>query len=214
MCTQTLTIVPPSPPTHNAAAVVSLMGLAAIAGQVLYYTDILGSGLPAAGSEIYCKVAVVCVRVCVCMQKACPVATCYDRGHIVTMLALLARPATCLSPQHAVVGSGWSGVYYAWRLAEASEVPEVRAEDICIFEARDRIGGRAYSTGAPAWRDADLDLSLGAYRFNLPQQLVAGAVGTNHGGSGRKVLLCCVWQPSFLAHHPSSLESIMYVPQL
>eukprot|EP01064_Diplonema_japonicum_P016839 TRINITY_DN2487_c0_g1_i4.p1 TRINITY_DN2487_c0_g1~~TRINITY_DN2487_c0_g1_i4.p1 ORF type:complete len:496 (+),score=131.76 TRINITY_DN2487_c0_g1_i4:60-1490(+) len=72
-----------------------------------------------------------------------------------------------------VAGAGFSGVYFAWRLAV--DTHRVAASDVCIFEANARIGGRLYSVkDFPEMSDIEVD--VGAYRFaegdHLPSDLI------------------------------------------
>jgi len=60
-----------------------------------------------------------------------------------------------------VIGAGWSGVYFAWRLT--LDFPVYAAHQVCIFEANYRIGGRVYSYNSELLEDLHID--LGAYRF-------------------------------------------------
>lgn len=49
-------------------------------------------------------------------------------------------------PRHcklAVVGAGWGGAYVAWRMA--IDTNTISADDVCVFEANGRVGGRVYS---------------------------------------------------------------------
>jgi hypothetical protein len=68
-----------------------------------------------------------------------------------------------------VVGAGWGGAYFAYRLAKTNTVP---ASKICIFEQSDRIGGRVYDYTNPLWEDLVVD--LGAYRYSTSQQIAKG----------------------------------------
>jgi len=81
--------------------------------------------------------------------------------------AVLARVWAADWPSHcdtAVVGGGWAGVYYAFRVASSS------SEQVCLFEATERIGGRTYShTFAPNGENFTLD--VGAYRFTPDMHL-------------------------------------------
>eukprot|EP01047_Picozoa_sp_COSAG01_P012102 COSAG01_NODE_538_length_15761_cov_8.160388_6_plen_523_part_00 len=50
------------------------------------------------------------------------------------------------APQHcslAVVGAGWGGAYFAYRMCVDTDT--IDCSDVCVFEANDRLGGRAYS---------------------------------------------------------------------
>ena len=86
-------------------------------------------------------------------------------------------PPTFPSTQLAVVGAGWGGAYFAWRLAvDTATVP---ANETCVFEANGRVGGRIYSIhGLPHFTDLAID--VGGYRFQesqlLPAQLVWNAL--------------------------------------
>jgi hypothetical protein len=84
----------------------------------------------------------------------------------------------------AIVGAGWSGVYFAyrrWRAAQdlAAADADTNADAflpvICLFEATDRVGGRTYSVpGSKTGTEFVLD--VGAYRFSpdmhLPGDLI------------------------------------------
>ena len=75
-----------------------------------------------------------------------------------------------------VVGAGWGGIYFAWRLAVDSA--SLAAKDICIYEASGRLGGRVLSvTGLPLLNHTSLTIDFGAYRFRsshrLPADLIA-----------------------------------------
>ena len=51
----------------------------------------------------------------------------------------------------AIIGAGMAGLYAAWRLLEAG----VNPEDIRLFEADDRVGGRVLTVYPPTilpWR--------------------------------------------------------------
>lgn len=73
----------------------------------------------------------------------------------------------------AVVGAGWSGAYFGWRLAVDSGA--VNASSMCVFESYGRVGGRIDSIHDLPGFD-DLAVDLGGYRFIetdlLPAQLV------------------------------------------
>jgi hypothetical protein len=60
----------------------------------------------------------------------------------------------------AVVGAGTSGLYTAMRLVEEEKFS---AEDICIFEATERVGGRIYSLRGFG-PDNDITVDAGGYR--------------------------------------------------
>lgn len=83
-------------------------------------------------------------------------------------------PAHC---DLAVVGAGWGGAYFAWRMAIDTDT--VSPNDVCVFEANGRVGGRIYSIrGLPP--APDLAIDAGGYRFIetdlLPAQLVWNAL--------------------------------------
>ena len=83
-------------------------------------------------------------------------------------------PASC---EVAVVGAGWAGAYFAYRLAV--DTATVDPSNVCVFEAGGRAGGRIYSMhDLPGLGDMVLD--LGGYRFIetdlLPAQLVFDAL--------------------------------------
>ena len=69
----------------------------------------------------------------------------------------------------AVVGGGWAGVYSAYRLAEFEGT-------VCLFEAREKTGGRTYSV-----EEDGLTIDIGAYRFgddmHLPGDLIRSELG-------------------------------------
>ena len=77
-------------------------------------------------------------------------------------------PTTC---SDAVVGGGWSGVYFLYRRALASADPS----SLCLFESSHRIGGRTYSVG-PSTLNNEFTVDIGAYRFSpdmhLPGDLI------------------------------------------
>mmetsp|Transcript_24075 Transcript_24075/g.44702 ORF Transcript_24075/g.44702 Transcript_24075/m.44702 type:complete len:486 (-) Transcript_24075:222-1679(-) len=79
-------------------------------------------------------------------------------------------------PSHcelAIVGTGWGGVYFGWRLG--IELLAMDPANICFFEANGRLGGRIYSVSGLPHMD-DLVIDVGGYRFPendlLPAQLV------------------------------------------
>ncbi len=77
----------------------------------------------------------------------------------------------------AVIGAGWGGAYFAWRLAVDTHT--VDASNVCVFEANGRVGGRVYSVrGLPGMQDMSID--VGGYRFiesdKLSSQLVWDAL--------------------------------------
>eukprot|EP00928_Gymnodinium_smaydae_P031409 TRINITY_DN23057_c0_g1_i1.p1 TRINITY_DN23057_c0_g1~~TRINITY_DN23057_c0_g1_i1.p1 ORF type:complete len:549 (-),score=78.90 TRINITY_DN23057_c0_g1_i1:67-1635(-) len=78
----------------------------------------------------------------------------------------------------AVIGAGWSGVYWAWRLGvDAAFVP---SGQICVFEAYARVGGRTYTVSEPTSAGGTTAVELGAYRFagdmHLPADLIMRAL--------------------------------------
>lgn len=70
------------------------------------------------------------------------------------------------SCDHAIVGAGPAGIYYAWRLAGNAAVRPNTT--ICIFERLERVGGRVASlvNSGPL---GDLVVEPGAYRF-IPEK--------------------------------------------
>lgn len=77
----------------------------------------------------------------------------------------------------AVIGAGWGGAYFAWRMAVDSQ--SLNASHVCVFEANGRVGGRVYSVrNVPHL--ADLSIDVGGYRFietdKLSSQLVWDAL--------------------------------------
>ena len=59
----------------------------------------------------------------------------------------------------AVVGAGWGGAYFAWRLAVDTDT--YSPSDVCVFEANGRVGGRIYSVhDLPYFDDLALDAGL------------------------------------------------------
>eukprot|EP00192_Tetraselmis_astigmatica_P003512 CAMPEP_0117679094 /NCGR_PEP_ID=MMETSP0804-20121206/17640_1 /TAXON_ID=1074897 /ORGANISM="Tetraselmis astigmatica, Strain CCMP880" /LENGTH=558 /DNA_ID=CAMNT_0005488511 /DNA_START=32 /DNA_END=1709 /DNA_ORIENTATION=- len=68
------------------------------------------------------------------------------------------------SCRQAVVGGGWSGVYFFFRLAAANPA---EAGGVCLFEGTHRLGGRTYSVRV----DAEFTLDVGAYRFSPDMHL-------------------------------------------
>lgn len=91
--------------------------------------------------------------------------------------ALVRKSAAGRNCSLSVVGAGWSGVYFSWRLAvDTSTLP---ASSVCVFEANGRVGGRIDSIHDLPGFD-DLALDVGGYRFIetdlLPAQLVWNAL--------------------------------------
>ena len=70
------------------------------------------------------------------------------------------KTKTC---KHAVIGAGIGGVYSAWRLVVDSG--KVKGEDLCIFEAKKRPGGRILSVDDPVPGFEGFNVDLGAYRY-------------------------------------------------
>ena len=72
--------------------------------------------------------------------------------------------ATCSDPapscKLAVVGAGAGGLYSAMRLIEEGKFA---ANDVCVFEATERVGGRIYSLRGFG-PENDLTVDAGAYR--------------------------------------------------
>ena len=71
---------------------------------------------------------------------------------------------TCSDPapecKLAVVGAGAGGLYSAMRLIEEGVFD---ADEVCVFEATDRVGGRIYSLRGFG-PENDLTVDAGAYR--------------------------------------------------
>ncbi|KAJ9471077.1 hypothetical protein DIPPA_09692 [Diplonema papillatum] len=74
-------------------------------------------------------------------------------------------------PEHCeigIAGAGYSGIYFAWRLAIDTETYD--ASDICIFEKNGRVGGRIFTV-----RDniggLDIPLDVGGYRVSTEDRL-------------------------------------------
>ncbi|KAJ9453707.1 hypothetical protein DIPPA_04595 [Diplonema papillatum] len=67
-----------------------------------------------------------------------------------------------------IAGAGYSGIYFAWRLAIDTETYD--ASDICIFEKNGRVGGRIFTV-----RDniggLDIPLDVGGYRVSTEDRL-------------------------------------------
>ena len=83
-------------------------------------------------------------------------------------------PESC---ELAVIGAGWGGVYFAWRLAVDSKL--LNTSYVCVFEANGRVGGRVFSVhNLPGMSDMAID--VGGYRFietdKLSSQLVWDAL--------------------------------------
>lgn len=83
------------------------------------------------------------------------------------LATVTAATTTC---DTAVVGGGWAGIYSAWRLT--IDTATIKPEDLCVFEAREAVGGRTYSVSI----DDNMTLDIGAYRFgksmHLPSDLI------------------------------------------
>ena len=84
-------------------------------------------------------------------------------------------PAEHLNCSLAVVGGGWGGAYFAWRMGVDAGL--VDPKDICVFEANGRVGGRIYSV-----RDlpslSGLTLDVGGYRFIETDRILTDLVWT------------------------------------
>ncbi|KAJ9453704.1 hypothetical protein DIPPA_04594 [Diplonema papillatum] len=67
-----------------------------------------------------------------------------------------------------IAGAGYSGIYFAWRLAVDTETYD--ASDICIFEKNGRVGGRIFTV-----RDniggLEIPLDVGGYRVSTEDRL-------------------------------------------
>jgi hypothetical protein len=78
----------------------------------------------------------------------------------------LADEADAMHCSVTVVGGGWGGAYFAYRMCVDSEA--VPCEEVCVFEANQRFGGRAYST--PINEEGVLEplsVDVCAYRMRL-----------------------------------------------
>jgi hypothetical protein len=106
-----------------------------------------------------------------------------ELGEMISDAALEQRRNPSLlrdEPKHcdlAVVGAGWGGAYFAWRMSIDTDT--VDPSNVCVFEANGRVGGRIFSIrGLPP--APDLALDAGGYRFIetdlLPAQLVWDAL--------------------------------------
>jgi len=106
-----------------------------------------------------------------------------ELGEMISDAALEQRRNPSLlrdEPMHcdlAVVGAGWGGAYFAWRMSIDTDT--VDPSNVCVFEANGRVGGRIFSIrGLPP--APDLALDAGGYRFIetdlLPAQLVWDAL--------------------------------------
>jgi len=77
-----------------------------------------------------------------------------------------------------IVGAGWSGIYWAWRVGVDAKV--VPAGEVCIFEAYARVGGRTYTVEETGINGSHLEVDVGAYRFagdmHLPADLILKAL--------------------------------------
>ena len=94
------------------------------------------------------------------------------------LLPLLLPTAVPLRCAFASVGGGWAGIYAAWRVAIDSK--KFSPDQVCIFEASSRLGGRTYTVhGGDALEKLNID--VGAYRFafeqHLPSDLIRGPLG-------------------------------------
>eukprot|EP00471_Norrisiella_sphaerica_P012279 CAMPEP_0184496830 /NCGR_PEP_ID=MMETSP0113_2-20130426/34983_1 /TAXON_ID=91329 /ORGANISM="Norrisiella sphaerica, Strain BC52" /LENGTH=513 /DNA_ID=CAMNT_0026883645 /DNA_START=156 /DNA_END=1697 /DNA_ORIENTATION=- len=90
-------------------------------------------------------------------------------------------PSDHLTCNYSVVGAGWAGVYFAYRLVESGHV--ANASDVCLFEKTARFGGRTYSKSVVpnATLARQFIVELGAYRFSpdmhLPGDLILKELG-------------------------------------
>jgi hypothetical protein len=85
------------------------------------------------------------------------------------MLALLIAFAASSSAdttcEVAVVGGGWAGIYFGYRMVHAGK-------RVCIFERSERIGGRTFSVNITTpGRKEMFTMDLGAYRFSPDMHL-------------------------------------------
>jgi len=63
-----------------------------------------------------------------------------------------------------VVGGGWGGAYFAYRMCIDTDT--ISCEEVCVFEANERFGGRAYSTAVNEEGVLDpLKVDVGPYRM-------------------------------------------------
>lgn len=76
-----------------------------------------------------------------------------------------------------VIGAGWGGTYFAWRLSVDIDIWP--SESTCIFEATNAIGGRAYSKQNIPGLNQDIRVDLGAYRFDTVSHPLVNHVITN-----------------------------------
>lgn len=74
----------------------------------------------------------------------------------------------------AVVGAGTGGLYTAMRLVDENKI---KASDVCIFEATERVGGRLYSLRGFG-PDHKLTVDAGGYR-TWPEYTVSGKFASN-----------------------------------
>ena len=79
--------------------------------------------------------------------------------HIFSLLLFLAAllPAAHSSCSTAIIGAGIGGAYSAFRLA---------SPDVCIFEAKERLGGRILTVRDPIPSFEGYTVDLGAYRYD------------------------------------------------
>ncbi len=70
----------------------------------------------------------------------------------------------------AVIGGGIAGLYAAWRLADGGDSPD----QIAVFEATDRIGGRLMSVSMPGTNG--LVAEFGGMRFLTSQRIISSLV--------------------------------------
>ena len=74
----------------------------------------------------------------------------------------------------ASVGGGWAGIYAAWRVAiDTNRIP---ANQVCLFEASARFGGRTYTVRGGDQILEGLNIDVGAYRFAFEQHLPADLI--------------------------------------
>jgi monoamine oxidase len=70
----------------------------------------------------------------------------------------------------AVIGGGIAGLYAAWRLADGGDL----ANQVAVFEATDRIGGRLMSVSMPGTNG--LVAEFGGMRFLTSQRIISSLV--------------------------------------
>lgn len=87
---------------------------------------------------------------------------------LVLLVVNIAVAATCHTT---IVGAGIGGLYSAFRLQNASVAP---AHKICVFEATDRVGGRAHSIRGAFPMQASVD--PGAHKYRPVEHPITDAI--------------------------------------